>query len=105
VEVDDFFKFDNIIEEQVYHNWTTCDNCQDYPLYGVKFSCKECDDFDLCEACFDIKILKEKSHNKNHSFESMEVPDLGNGFPVNLIINIDTSWSKMLFMSYFSNYR
>jgi N6-adenosine-specific RNA methylase IME4 len=30
----DFFVFDNLIEEQVYHDWITCDNCSQYPICG-----------------------------------------------------------------------
>ncbi|VDK76904.1 unnamed protein product [Litomosoides sigmodontis] len=32
------------------HPFVTCDHC-DQPLYGIRYKCSVCDDFDLCEEC------------------------------------------------------
>lgn len=29
-----------------------CDGCQMFPINGSRFKCRNCDDFDFCEACF-----------------------------------------------------
>jgi N6-adenosine-specific RNA methylase IME4 len=76
-----FFGIENDLEEPVYHDWFTCDRCQQYPISGVRFSCVTCQDFDLCEGCFDF-IIKEKLHDSTHVFHAIEVPEQGNGFAV-----------------------
>lgn len=80
-EKDDYHRFDNDLDEIAYHDWYTCDVCKQYPICGVKFSCKTCGDFDLCEACYDFAVLTEKQH-ENHNFDVREVPEQGAGFPV-----------------------
>ena len=34
------------------HLSITCDGCSCCPVLGQRFKCSECDDFDLCEACY-----------------------------------------------------
>jgi hypothetical protein len=78
----EFFKFENNVEETVYHDWFTCDTCGQYPICGVRFSCIDCEDYDICEACFDVEILINKKHDEKHKFNALEVPEHGAGFPV-----------------------
>lgn len=79
----DFFAFDNLIEEAVYHDWYSCDNCGQQPICGVRFSLMHSDDYDLCETCFDELILNNPTPKYDRSsFEAVEVPDQGAGFPV-----------------------
>jgi peptidoglycan hydrolase-like protein with peptidoglycan-binding domain len=39
------------VSTQVVHHGITCDGCQQSPITGVRFKCRTCPDFDLCEAC------------------------------------------------------
>jgi len=82
-KMEDYYVFDNVIEEAVYHDWYTCDKCGQYPICGVRYSYLQNEDYDLCESCFDEDILT--NHNPKYdraSFEAVEVPDQGAGFPV-----------------------
>lgn len=79
--LDHYFRLENNQEEQVFHDWFTCDRCHQYPICGVRYSCTWCQEFDLCEACYD-QTFKEQSHDLTHIFVAVEVPDQGGGFAV-----------------------
>jgi len=44
-------KFRQPVNTAVVHHGITCDGCQLSPITGVRFKCRTCPDFDLCEAC------------------------------------------------------
>lgn len=44
----DYFMFDNVVEEAVFHDWIACDTCGQYPIYGNRF-CHMQQNVDLCE--------------------------------------------------------
>jgi len=76
-KINNFFEFKNNINEDVLHQYYSCNNCHSEPIWGNRFQCSECENFDLCEACFDKEITNEsKSENPhvlNHDFKCHEV--------------------------------
>ena len=87
-----FFELKNNINEDILHNYYSCNNCHSEPIWGNRFHCCICDNFDLCEACFDKEMEKlnqkneeegdkEISHVVSHEFQCYEVKNnfyLGN---------------------------
>ena len=53
-----------------------CDGCRVDPIAGRRFSCKTCDDFDLCGRCF-LNLKKGcLQHDPNHTFEEQNATSL-----------------------------
>lgn len=79
----DFFEFKNNIDEDVLHQFYSCNSCNSEPIWGNRFQCALCENFDLCEACFDKEILNEAGrevpHVIEHEFLCFEMPELANG--------------------------
>lgn len=48
------------------HSGVTCDGCESYPMQGLRFKCKVCKDYDLCEACF---AKRHTLHDASHDFQ------------------------------------
>lgn len=76
----DFFKLNNNIDEDVLHQYYRCNQCLVEPIWGTRFLCSTCDDFDLCEACFDINLEKQNNGElvetcqcANKEWEAIEV--------------------------------
>ena len=44
-----------------------CDDCRMFPIVGMRYKCRVCEDFDFCEACF-----KSKKHK--HPFSRIAEP-------------------------------
>ncbi len=45
-----YFVLDNLIDDQViFHDWFMCDECEQYPICGTRFSHRE-QEYDLCES-------------------------------------------------------
>lgn len=76
------------------HEYLKCNVCQAEPIYGPRFKCETCPDMDICERCYDARILKnnlKKSKKsaelykkaeitcEDHSFHCIELPLLANG--------------------------
>lgn len=72
-----FFEFKNNIDEDVLHQYFSCNDCNSEPIWGNRFNCTVCENFDLCETCFDKEILndtgKSNPHVIAHDFECFEV--------------------------------
>ncbi|XP_052796353.1 E3 ubiquitin-protein ligase HERC2-like isoform X2 [Mya arenaria] len=49
------------------HNGVSCDECNMFPIIGVRYNCRICEDFDFCESCF-----KTKKHR--HPFNRITEP-------------------------------
>jgi len=45
----------------VHHPNSKCDSCSVEPIYGIKWTCSTCQDFDLCSPCY-MKRCHELSH-------------------------------------------
>jgi hypothetical protein len=48
-------------ESEVVHSNIKCDGCGQHPIYGARYKCTVCHDFDLCSAC-EAKNLHPGSH-------------------------------------------
>lgn len=55
-------------EQKPVHIGITCDGCDKDPIKGIRFKCKTCLDFDLCEKC----LLK--GIHKQHDFQLIRTP-------------------------------
>ena len=47
----------------------SCNECQQCPLQGPRFKCRLCDDYDLCETCFNAN-----RNNHRHPFTGIPEP-------------------------------
>ena len=47
----------------VYHNNTSCSQCQQSPIYGIRWSCSVCSGVQLCSRCYMSNV-----HDTHHSF-------------------------------------
>ena len=63
-----------IAEEQArkdgyVHRRVTCNSCNIMPIRGIRYSCANCLDYDLCEQCEAMQI-----HPKTHLFYKIRIP-------------------------------
>lgn len=96
----DFFQLNNNIDEDVLHPYFQCNICNSEPIWGTRFNCITCDNYDLCEACFDKKLLEDNtnkeitSNQHNHQFECIELPPLANGLNIQSDIRCKICYQK-----------
>lgn len=91
------------MDEDILHEYLKCDSCSCEPICGPRFKSKVDDDIDICEQCFDARLLKinlkaqkptgkkkdsnadlmngqlDKIYCEDHEFECIEIPILANG--------------------------
>jgi peptidoglycan hydrolase-like protein with peptidoglycan-binding domain len=67
-------KFRQPVNLPVVHHGITCDGCQQSPITGVRFKCRTCPDFDLCEAC-----EAKNTHPADHPLVKFKVEKMRHG--------------------------
>jgi mRNA (2'-O-methyladenosine-N6-)-methyltransferase len=78
----DFYEFANEVNEDILHNYHKCNKCGVEPIWGPRFECTVCENYDLCEACVDANIEAEtKFHDMRHELKIIEVPLVAHGLP------------------------
>ncbi|CAD5112184.1 DgyrCDS1418 [Dimorphilus gyrociliatus] len=51
------------------HDGTTCDSCRQQPIYGIRWKCSDCINFELCSVCY-----HNDKHNLRHRFHRIATP-------------------------------
>jgi len=67
-------KFRQPVNTPVVHHGITCDGCQQSPITGVRFKCRTCPDYDLCEACEAKNV-----HPADHPMVKFKVEQIRHG--------------------------
>lgn len=60
---------DQARREGYVHRGVTCNSCNSGPIYGLRYKCMNCVDYDLCETC---EALQQ--HPKTHLFLKIRIP-------------------------------
>ena len=66
------FVWTNEERSKVCHERVSCDACHGRPIRGIRYKCKSCDDYDLCERCFENR---ETIHSEHKMFLDLPVQD------------------------------
>ncbi|XP_075992412.1 E3 ubiquitin-protein ligase mind bomb 1 isoform X2 [Anticarsia gemmatalis] len=53
----------------VKHEGTMCDTCRQQPIFGIRWKCAECNNYDLCSVCY-----HGDKHNLRHRFYRISAP-------------------------------
>ena len=57
----------------------TCDGCGMSPIYQNRYSCNQCDDYDLCQACYLRGPAQHLGHDPTHDFCLLAIPVVSSG--------------------------
>jgi len=60
--------------EHVNHSNVRCDDCHK-PVFGRRYRCTVCDDFDLCTQCFQKSMVFRHASREGHEF--LKIPSSG----------------------------
>lgn len=68
-----FFRLDGLFLANfllgIKHEGTMCDTCRQQPIFGIRWKCAECPNYDLCSVCY-----HGDKHNLRHRFYRITVP-------------------------------
>lgn len=53
----------------IKHEDSMCDTCRQQPIYGIRWKCTECENFDLCSICYHAD-----KHSLKHRFYRILLP-------------------------------
>lgn len=53
----------------VKHDGTMCDTCRQQPIFGIRWKCAECGNYDLCSICY-----HGDKHHLRHRFFRIATP-------------------------------
>ncbi|XP_070491410.1 E3 ubiquitin-protein ligase mind-bomb-like isoform X1 [Chironomus tepperi] len=53
----------------IKHDGTMCDTCRQQPIYGIRWKCAECNNYDLCSICY-----HSDKHHLRHRFYRITIP-------------------------------
>ncbi|XP_045158306.1 E3 ubiquitin-protein ligase MIB1-like [Mercenaria mercenaria] len=53
----------------IKHDGTMCDTCRQQPIFGIRWKCAECTNYDLCSVCYHAD-----KHNLRHRFYRIITP-------------------------------
>nr|CAG4636834.1 EOG090X02DA [Ceriodaphnia reticulata] len=53
----------------IKHDGTMCDTCHQQPIYGIRWKCAECTNYDLCSICY-----HSDKHHLRHRFYRITTP-------------------------------
>ena len=53
----------------IKHDGTMCDTCRQQPIFGIRWKCAECTNYDLCSVCYHAD-----KHNLRHRFYRITTP-------------------------------
>lgn len=91
----DFFQLNNNITDEIHHDYFVCNHCQSEPIYGLRFHCETCENFDLCESCFDKEVDSSiRTHNPTHKFICFDLPEVANGLAIHLDCRCSVCYMK-----------
>ncbi len=80
LQKEDFFEMTNSVDEDVLHQYHVCKQCKAEPIWGTRFTCLDCENYDLCEGCFDLNLQSDiKFHDIRHNFHAIEIPVVADG--------------------------
>ena len=61
-------------EKEQYHKNIICSNCMRANFPGERYICCECENYNLCEKCEELRCQKAFNHNINHVFLRIKKP-------------------------------
>ncbi|XP_062563815.1 E3 ubiquitin-protein ligase mind-bomb [Armigeres subalbatus] len=53
----------------IKHEGTMCDTCRQTPIFGIRWKCAECNNYDLCSICY-----HGDKHHSRHRFHRISTP-------------------------------
>lgn len=73
----------------------SCNGCGSKPIWNVRWHCKVCADFDLCEVCYGGLDAADmpSGHSSEHAMIAVEVFSEGNQCPSSFSKPVDPQWS------------